>query len=405
MSRRSVFNSYIMRDGDDRGFSAIEIVIALIFFALMAVPLYAIVLDFGNMGTEEDKTKVIRVALAEHYRVFGYLPCPADIDAGSTDAAFDVSDCGAAISHANPNGVVYVGALPIQDLRISMGCEDAAGPLPDNVSDVIRNKIKRVKSVIEGTSDDVFKIKGGKCITRGHILDEHNTKYIYVVSQDATALTTMDIYDPSVGAVRIVDQNGVSVTRDDQIYAIISMGPDRKGGVDSDGKRVGENCGADAAALDNENCDYRTDGIFRSMPFAQGDGSLKYDDMVDFSLAGGLQEDNLWQWSEDAPASATRNIHFSADSRILLDDVQFASGAVSFISNDDKLVVGKGNVRIQSSGGMGGTLEVKAVGSQGGNVESENVRGATDIIAEEAVVSPSFCYDPPLFPTSSANCD
>lgn len=402
--------------GDD-GFSLMEIIIVMLFLSFLTVPLYSIVMGFGQTGSEEDRMDIIRQGLAEHYRVYGYLPCPSDIALANNHVDFDRADC-SVTSHSNPNGIVYVGALPIQNLRDAMGCTqigDEIVPFPDRAGETRRSSMRSVKDAIkEGDSVTDPTITNnrarGKCITRAHIRDEYGSKYIYAVSRKATRLSDMDILDPTVGAVRIVDENGVAVTANDQLFALVSVGPDRKGGTDIDGAANGPACGAVAAAFDNENCNYTADAVFRSMPFVNAGGQRHYDDMVDFSLAGGLIEDNVWQWSENTsdPTLSSKNIYFGADSRILLDQVELASGSVSLLSAEDKLVVGRGNILLQSDGaGRGGKLEVIGTSPDTGNIDSETVDGKDDVVAEDAVVAPKFCYPAAQspFPSLVNDCD
>jgi hypothetical protein len=373
----------------EAGISIIEMMVVIILTGLIIAPVYTIVITTTNLGDNEDRVEMIRYGLGEHMRIFGTLPCPARIDAEKSDADYADANCAGAISTTGPGGQsVLIGAVPISELRLAMDCTERTGTLPDNLDSVFRKNINRVKSVVSGETDEQQQVlAGSKCVSRKHIADEYGNKFLYAVTESATNLSGFNPLSPTAGDIQLIDQNDNQTTANNQIYLLLGFGKVANGAYDEDGIQQGS-CGSDSAALENENCD--NDAIFRDMPHAEAIGPGHFDDMLEFSLAGGMKEDNFWNWSEGATANE-RNMVFNPNSRILLD-------RVNTVSQSDKLVVGRGNIRVDSAGAAGGNLSVKkSAGGAGGNIASENVRAAKEIEAKDSVVSEKFCYDPPLF--------
>ena len=119
-----------------QGFSLVELSVVVAIIAVIAVMgLDTIATFVGRTAYQstQDKMAVIKVALAKHRYVYGYLPCPADpnaspISAGygkeSRSASLGCNNAGAlnsTLSSGNiTNNSILFGDLPVRDLELPL---------------------------------------------------------------------------------------------------------------------------------------------------------------------------------------------------------------------------------------------------------------------------------------------
>ncbi len=358
----------------ERGFSFFEIVMVLFIAGMIIGPAYSIIFNTLGLGTNEDRMETIRIGLAEHYRVFGRLPIPADLDAAPGDADFaDEAAIADLISTPGSNGSnVLIGAVPIQALREAMGCVDAAevtGALPWQLN-VFRNRLYDWKDrLVNGDAvnatyrNNQAEVYG--CITRHHLLDEFGSKFVYAVSENVTTLAGHNPQDLNTGQIEILNAGGGDAAVNDQWFVVVSPGEDRNGAYNEDGNQLL----CLAGSKDFENCD--PDRVFISQPPNDVAGAEFFDDRVEYSLAGSLRENDFWNMREGGGAV---DITFNPQSRLILTNDENV-----IYDPNDVLVVNKGNVRLEAQGGDGGAIMSDGVSSEANVSAGGNVRGKQEI--------------------------
>lgn len=108
--------------------------------------------------------------------------------------------------------------------------------------------------------------------------DAWGTRFIYAVTESLTNVAT---YDPTSAAIVISSGGGANAA-----YALVSVGPDRKGGYSVDGV-ISSNCNS-SAGRDIENCN--DDATFVNGIQSMGQNADYYDDYIRYqSLVAGEQ--------------------------------------------------------------------------------------------------------------------
>lgn len=390
----------------EKGFSFFELVMVLFIAGMIIGPAYSIIFNTLGLGANEDRMETIRVALAEHYRVFGRFPRPADITAAQGDA--DYASEAALASFAPVAGVaggnVLIGALPIQQLREAMGCvsiedmEDAGTPLWQ--LNVLRNRMYEFRDKIfrdplkyVKNADNIVDVEYRNtqadmvnCITSHHLLDDYGNKFLYAVSENATNLATFDFTDPNGSGpldgaqISVINDGNVAVSSAPQWYVVLSHGPDGKGARDENGNVGPAAC---ATGRDTENCD--NDAVFRTMPPQLAAGNTYFDDRVDYSLAGSLRENDFWKWRDSGDPNMPA-ISFNDRSRLIISNKESVVYATT-----DRLVLGEGSMKVEDDGGNGGTLKATNNVSATLNAEATN----DNIIGGNEFYSTKYCYSSP----------
>lgn len=366
------------------GFTMAELGFVIVIAGIIMVPIYSIIFYITQIGPDEKRFEVIQRGLAEHLRVTGTLPCPADPTADLDDGAVSYqADCGGVTSV----GGVYIGAVPVENLRAALGCADLG--ILNVTADVLtslRNKLLGLREIFTDGADadgNTYNVDDSLCVPRDYILDEFGNKFIYAVSIDATS-PGFNMFTTG-GNVVVEDEAGIIVD-DKQIYVLVSTGKDGKGAYQRDGTRRGVDCG-DRPGLDNENCN--EDRTFVAATQANVEGNRFYDDKIDYGIAGFFTEESFWQWGDADMPSGGRDMILNTGTRLLLDPM----GTPDL---NDALYVNSGGADIKTN------LRVED-GGAGGNVNSGNtveVNEKANAVPEAGVggnvEAPKFCYDPPL---------
>lgn len=364
---------------------------------MVILPVFLLIMETSRLGDTQDRTGMVMTGLAEHVRVFGRLPCPADETLGADDPNYAVEAC----AGITPVGGVLIGAVPVETLINAMDCGDRIGGTTPTAAEerqqgLYRKSVQRVKDMIldgtdplaTGEARENYTLSKTDCMRFDHMVDDYGNKFLYAVTEAATSsLLDFDINDPALGAITIEDANGNAATVNDQIFVVLSFGKDGKGALNKEGQ-AGILCTAGTGA-DVENCN-RTNTTFVSAPINAQEGANFYDDHIDFSMAGLLTEQDYWSWNStsntDTPVE--ENIVFGGGvERIIID--QISDPSLSGVTAGDKLVVNRGDMNIDggslfvnSDAGVGGTLRVQ-----------DNIHSSDDMQAVDSVESDRYCYD------------
>ena len=371
----------------------------MVIAGLIIGPAYSIVFQALGLGTSEDRMELIRAGLAEHYRIMGRLPRPADITAAPGDADYDTEAAVAdLIVTPATSGDIYIGAVPIESLRIAMGCEASATLLDWQIA-ALRNRIDTVRKKFIRNNEDVSAGNDYEeddsaennvglkynCVTQNHILDEHGNKFLYAVSENVTDLTLIDPSDPFTGQLQIMNAGGAAVTPGFRHwFVVLSHGQNARGAYDENGNLGPEICGATVAA-ENENCDNDRRFISQHKSLAANNGY--YDDTMDFSLSGVMDENDFWNMREVAGQTKFK---FNPNGRLIITNTE----SVGAVSAGDAVVVETGNVRVSSEPGVatnGGSIQTRNVDTTG------TVKARNDVQVEGsggAVYAPVYTYAP-----------
>jgi len=322
---------------------------ALIISGILIMPTYMMLDQIMNVGTPVNNMRIIRAALAEHLRVYGRLPCPARMDADLSDADFDTEDCS-----ITPVDGVLIGAVPADNLQTAMDCDDEPpmGPPDSDLVSSFRRNIKRVSDVISGSGEDNQKLAQTNCIRKRQMVDRYGNKILYAVTETATDPATLN---PTGGQIEIVDRNNQPTTEREQLFVLVSFGENWMGATSAAGNTPPA-CGS-YAGLDNENCDYAADAVFRDAFPNNLEGNDYYDDEIDFGLAGVMSEQELWRWRS---SGASRDMALPNNARLIISNNP--TGAT--IDVNDRIVINEGGILVDQ------TIDV-----------------------DEAVYSDKFCYD------------
>lgn len=369
----------------------------MIIAGLIIGPAYSIVFQALGLGTSEDRMELIRAGLAEHYRIMGRLPRPADITAAPGDADYDTEAAIAdLIVTAGVGSDVYIGAVPIEALRIAMGCDSTASLLDWQIA-ALRNRIDTVRKKFIRNNEDVSAGNDYEedesaennvglkynCVTKNHILDEYGNKFLYAVSENATDLSLIDPNDVTTGQIQITKPGTGSVTPGTRFwFIVVSHGENGRGAYDENGNLSAVLCN-NSAIKEYENCD--NDRRFLSQHKSLADNNDFYDDVVDYSLSGVMDENDFWNMRE---VSGRTKFKFNPNGRLIITNTE-NMGAVSA---GDAVVVETGNVRISSEPGVstnGGSIQTQSVDTTG------TVKARNDVEVEGAggaVYAPAYNY-------------
>lgn len=389
---------------DNGGFSFVEMAIVLIIAGLLMVPIYGTIAQSIGLQNDTDKIEMIRAGLAEHVRVFGDYPCPADPGLGPEDADYGQGDCtaGGAIDSTTTLGAadnVLIGAVPVEDLAIAMDCGDRTG-IDNRLQAIMRRSLEDIQTVFFDTAgtddledtdiDDSGMMRSeSNCLTREHIIDEHGQKFLYAVTEASTDISdnetvtdAVEFVDPTFTdpAMRqITVQNGSASNTANAVFIILSHGEDGRGAYLENGTFV-SGCPATGTTRDAENCN--GDNTFANYLYSTAGGATHFDDTVEFSIDSMLREEE-YATLETGAEPLQGNMIFNQANNINAVVV----GENQVPGAGQRLVVGGGNLDVQT-----GDIDV-----QTGNIQAgQNIQASQDVEADNVFEAPKFCYDPPM---------
>ena len=404
------------------GFTVLEMAIVLIISGLLLAGFLGIVNNNRQVQEFRNNEIIARLqwGLAEHFRIFGYYPCPADPTLAEDHANYgEAQDCSAL---APPSGVV-VGAVPVNQLNIAVNCVDpAANSLPDNLAETFHNHLNTAQQFVrfgaqvdnanaDGTTNDSsvrnFSPDSARCVSTNLIRDIYGSKITYAVTKSSTVLTAFaadgsliaGTLDPGGGLIQIVNEAGNQAIRSNPHFVLVSHGPDQKGAFLANGNASALTCAAGSAAKDAENCN--GDVVFRSMPYAgmeTGTEAAHYDDIVAFEVFQFQKEHEVWRWADGNNAAGEaggdgRDIYLDKDEPLAIGP--FDGSVYSAQENTD--YVDKARVKLGKGGNLTVGKEAAATPRNiyaTGKIESKSNIGATGTAqAVGNVFSEKFCYD------------
>lgn len=218
-----------------------------------------------KLDATNGKIARIEEALKNYRALNGYLPCPADIGAGTETASFGrATSCyGAGASGiesplGRANERVHIGSVPVRSLNI-----------PDEL-----------------------------------MVDEWGSRFVYAVSDYYTnpSVTAKPDFAADKGAITMIDMAGTNMTPATPggvLYTVISLGPDRRGARNLAGHEK-EACPASGPSA--ENCDM-ANATFRSSISKQFDvGSDAFTANVKYATA---QQAYRWVVNDWVPCSCS----------------------------------------------------------------------------------------------------
>lgn len=295
------------------GFSIVEMALVLLAGGIVSLVAFTVLIQTTKLSSTEDRAGSILYGISEYVRIHGHYPCPASMSAAPEDQYYSVEArsgsapyaCDtSALNTAGPD--VLSGAVPVRTLAAAADCSADPSALPgwENlndfpawIKDIQHKSLRFVRQYMsqrisppgeDSFGDENHHLKAKSCPFDSYITDKYGDKFFYAVTTAATRLDTYNPLDASANRINIYDKNNTLVSR--QTFVILSMGEDGKGAVKSGGGTPSIACGS--TDLDSENCD--GDANFRDMYNALG--TEHFDDYIDYSLAGFLQEDNMWRW-------------------------------------------------------------------------------------------------------------
>jgi prepilin-type N-terminal cleavage/methylation domain-containing protein len=220
------------------GFSLIEVAVGLLIISIIITPMivtYNLYIKERQITTSTGNIGLFKTALQRYVIRYGCYPLPATPGVTSANATFGQE----AVVRAS---CVGIGAVPACAGNDTVMCQTATGTGGATVY----------------IGDVPFATLG---LPHDYILDGYGSKLTYAVT---AALTVSATFADNGGAIIVHDNsggntaNGVATTGNIH-YIVVSHGKDRVGAFSPEGVLQG-NCGAVAAAVDNQNCN--NDAIF-----------------------------------------------------------------------------------------------------------------------------------------------
>ncbi|MCK6417379.1 MAG: prepilin-type N-terminal cleavage/methylation domain-containing protein [Alphaproteobacteria bacterium] len=223
-----------------RGFTLLEICIALLVIALLAAPIFAYYAQHEQRRKIETTNKnlaSVRSALELYHSAHGHYPCPASVTAGRDHGIY--GETSAFCGEEHEPGTCLQGLCTLQSPRLVDLDMDEATP-PEEINVVFGAVPFRELQIEEEES-----------------LDGYGSKLVYAVTQPYTMLAG-NINTENAGGIDIFSaQNSVSIFDAEQglaIFAVYSLGPNRKGGYNTYGVSTGPCPTATPQADEADNC-------------------------------------------------------------------------------------------------------------------------------------------------------
>lgn len=411
---------------NQRGFSSVELALVILTSGLLLGALLT-AMRSNHVVEQYRIEKVfdhIQAAMAEHLRVYGYYPCPADPTLALGVAGYSTGNCAAGGLTVDatgfddgdgPPGPVLIGSVPIASLNQALNCvganrgnaadtDDLFSPaFQDELNDAAQIAFDSAGSHAATDARSNMSVERVTCLSDEFMLDNFGNKITYAVTEystDRVGLPAAPGAPPGVlmfnsacggqscGGIRILDQNGNLAAQDSVHYVLVSHGPDEQGTYSNRGvPGTGANaCGG--GGLDDENCD--GDETFRIMPYAQmqtGDEAGHFDDYVSYSIHGYEREDEMWNWAGDISLTS------GGRSLVLGEEYWGLKIGVDYSSPNDFLI---------KTGPADQWERLKVYG----NMLADDDGGADTgkVTAKGAFVAPRYCYTPGSSPFGINYC-
>lgn len=283
------------KSGSEKGFSLIEVCIALIVISLLTLPLIQMWNNYIQSRKMSDTKSVLDItnsALIKYVGKYGHYPIPENPNSAMGTPAAGQSATIPAIGTAWP---ACTGA----DATVC----STSGAYPAGTT----------RNVLIGTIP--YAALG---IPYRSAMDGYGRKLIYAVTEEltaATAATVSTTYDESHGSIEVLGSDNASIYGDVALaydrshYFIGSHGEDGNGAYSFSGGRYAA-CGDATTGTDFENCN--GDGTFRNNydvaagvnMINLGQGTLHFDD---YTVTNNRSETGLWSLIPNLPNMRSMN--------------------------------------------------------------------------------------------------
>lgn len=279
------------------GFTLIELAVILIivgFGITMGAQFFTLYMTQLKHDVTHNNIKLAQDAIFEFYAQNGRYPCPADPKLAVTHDDYGIERCK---DNTLPGCVADVVCT-----NLEAGSPEGGGP------DFVMIGALPVRTLLEeipGYSSVPAEATGFRA---NNAIDGFGSLLTYAVSEKMTDETTYNVLNPAnlnLGAIKLVDQNGVDLTFPPATaqYVIVSHGDNMAGGyvkggakqpgceiLDIDGLPAPPGPPPTGTPSELENCDY-DDAIFVKGARSLRDGPNYYDDILYFKPSGRGQ---LW---------------------------------------------------------------------------------------------------------------
>ncbi len=289
---------------EQKGFTLVEIAIVIMFtgfFALIIGNFFKSYTDDLQRQTTKENLELAHAALYEYFGRNGFYPCPADPTLAPGDANYGIAVCRDYFSGTfDPDDCVDL--LPVGNVQCTTeSTRDADNNGADDVVmmgvipfQTLADYFETLASSVDGTP---FRFL--------HRKDGYNTLLSYAVSE---RMTNNNLYstnfpaEGTLGAIRIVDENDISLTDPDGSahYVLYSHGDNGRGGytplgVQKDNCNVtrldltvgvpypgGPSTSPPGTDIEIENCDYN-DAVYVRAIRSEAVGGSYSDDILLFA--------------------------------------------------------------------------------------------------------------------------
>jgi type II secretory pathway pseudopilin PulG len=342
----------------DKGFSLIEIAIAMTFVSLFAgVILQSFKIYSHNKHRIENRSKHndITSAIASFVATQGRYPCPADPQLNPGDVNFGIELLGA-------TGCDVDATLP------------SAIPQLDPVTGLpVVNPIVAFGAVPVSTLS----------LPHGHVYDAFRTKLTYAVSIQAASRPPVFNAPPLIVDHLVYDNDSTLppvVGQTNTEFVVISHGKDRKGAFINNAITIA--CGT--TAVDSENCDF--DQVFTDREYASHfniNNANHTDDLISFTLA--RAESTRWYLEQNTVDTGGGGTQTNGVNIIVRNPNTSVAIGTNTPAADARVQVEQGNVTVQ-----GGNVVVNDA-----QITSERDMQARNLNANTGKTSaPAYFYNP-----------
>lgn len=300
------FYSAAVRGREQAGFTLIELAAVLVISGLLMLVAVGLIRNYySELGYRKtvENVRTIDLALNEYLGLKGRYPCPADPSLSSSDPDYGKEKCRPVPLPVDCAPVVP--PLPAAIRCTTVESRDADG---DGLQDVVMIGMLPVREIVQVIKDVPLRENQG--------LDGYGNRFTYAVTESMTN-TANNAGSPvkyDLGAIRVEDENGVSLTFPDRSshFVVVSHGGNGKGAYAQGGSQI-TGChvlvggvpqdlppGALGVGVDpeKENCD-RNDAIFIDGVKSINENNNSYnDDIVSFKVGGFYP---LWVHSLNTP--------------------------------------------------------------------------------------------------------
>jgi prepilin-type N-terminal cleavage/methylation domain-containing protein len=260
--------------GRNKGFTLIEICIAIIVLGLLITPLFRLYDTYlieKKLNATQRAIEVVTGEMETYKNVHGAYPCPSAMDAARNDAAngraFNNNVCDAAFFAAIPQ-------IPGECLN-GVCLKSSVRP---TTSDIIIGTVPfRDLQMIEQDA-----------------LDGYGNRLLYAVTQDLTNVAT---FNSEAGGISIIDSAANKmVANDSAMFVLLSFGASKQGGYNKNGLQTTA-CPTVGPEVNNciddfNNSTIPADAIFSYAPITTAPGANSYDHVMQFHTT---KEQRLWR--------------------------------------------------------------------------------------------------------------